>query len=156
MRTISPAFIEFIKNFEGCRLTSYKDIGGIWTIGYGSVPAEPNQTITQEEADARLLEDIQTKAEIPVNNLVAVDLTQNQFEALCDLCYNIGSGNFGNSSALALLNQGNYDAVPAHILLWDKVDGADSAGLLRRRQAEVTLWGTPDDVGLSQNDSTST
>lgn len=156
MRTISQIGINLIKSFEGCSLTSYKDIGGTWTIGYGSVPAEPRQVISQEEADARLLEDIQTKAEIPVNNLLTVDLNQNQFDAICSLCYNIGSGNFGKSSTLALINESNFDAVPAHILLWDKVNGAESAGLLRRRQAEVVLWGTPDNVGYSQNDSAST
>ena len=25
-----------IKNFEGLRLTAYRDVAGIWTIGYGS------------------------------------------------------------------------------------------------------------------------
>ena len=27
---------ELIKHFEGCRLKSYQDYVGMWTIGYGS------------------------------------------------------------------------------------------------------------------------
>ena len=33
--TVSQAGIDLIKQFEGCRLESYQDGAGIWTIGYG-------------------------------------------------------------------------------------------------------------------------
>ena len=31
----SPIGIELIQYFEGCKLTSFKCPGGVWTIGYG-------------------------------------------------------------------------------------------------------------------------
>ncbi|KAL6609144.1 hypothetical protein U3516DRAFT_495094, partial [Neocallimastix sp. 'constans'] len=32
--SLSSKIIDIIKSFEGCRLTAYKDTGGVWTIGY--------------------------------------------------------------------------------------------------------------------------
>jgi lysozyme len=40
-----------IRVFEGCRLASYKDSGGIWTIGFGhTAGVQPGQLITYEQA----------------------------------------------------------------------------------------------------------
>ena len=48
-----------IRVFEGCRLTSYQDSGGIWTIGFGHIKdVVPNQTITFEEAQALATQDL--------------------------------------------------------------------------------------------------
>ena len=33
--TIGVLGLNLIKSFEGLRLTAYKDVVGIWTIGYG-------------------------------------------------------------------------------------------------------------------------
>ena len=32
---ISQAGLKLIEEFEGCRLTAYQDVVGVWTIGYG-------------------------------------------------------------------------------------------------------------------------
>ena len=32
---ISKVGLDLIKKFEGCRLTAYADVAGVWTIGYG-------------------------------------------------------------------------------------------------------------------------
>ena len=34
---ISEEGISLIKHFEGCRLESYQDSVGIWTIGFGTI-----------------------------------------------------------------------------------------------------------------------
>ncbi|RYD84525.1 MAG: lysozyme, partial [Sphingobacteriales bacterium] len=36
MMTLSKHGLAIVKNFEGLRLNAYKDIAGVWTIGYGS------------------------------------------------------------------------------------------------------------------------
>ena len=52
--------VPFIKSHEGCRLTSYRDPVGVWTIGYGSTrllsgnPVIRNIVISQEVADQLL------------------------------------------------------------------------------------------------------
>lgn len=147
LMTCNQAGIDLIKQFEGCRLHSYQDQRGIWTIGYGATGSDIGEGLiwNQYHADERLADDIVIKAETPINRLVHSDitLTPNQFSALCSLCYNIGQGNFASSSALSLINGGTLDTVPDHILLWDEIDGHKSLGLLRRRQAEVALWLAP-------------
>ena len=123
---------------------SYQDTNGIWTIGWGHTGREVSRGLiwAQEQADQQFLDDLANRAVSPVNNLVTVDVTDNQFAALCSFCFNIGQGNFRASSALHLLNNGQYDDVPSHIMLWDhNHDGSISNGLKRRREAEVTLWG---------------
>ena len=52
--------VPFIKSNEGCRLASYRDPAGVWTVGYGSTrlasgnPVIRDIKITQEEADELL------------------------------------------------------------------------------------------------------
>lgn len=49
-----------IRSFEGCRLISYQDPGGKWTIGYGHTgpvngqPLGPGVSITEDQAEALL------------------------------------------------------------------------------------------------------
>ena len=132
-----------IESFEKFEAVAYYDQNNILTIGYGHTGPDvfPGQTCTQEQANAWLESDLAT-AEACVTRLVIVSLTDNQFSALCCFVFNIGSGHFKGSSALHLLNSGDYADVPAHILLWDEAGGAVSAGLVRRRTAEVALWNT--------------
>ena len=35
MKKISNKCLDLVKEFEGCRLTAYRDEVGVWTIGYG-------------------------------------------------------------------------------------------------------------------------
>ncbi len=46
--------------FEGCKLTAYKDTGGVLTIGYGHTGADVTEglTITQEKAQEFLQADL--------------------------------------------------------------------------------------------------
>lgn len=133
-----------IKESEGCRLTSYQDDGGIWTIGYGHTGNDIVQglSITQDQADSWFTADVAETVKV-LSNLIKVTITSNQFSALVGLAYNIGTGNFEHSSALVLLNANMLDLVPYHILLWDDIKGKVSRGLLNRRKAEVALFNTP-------------
>ena len=148
MRICNQAGITLIKSFESCRLTAYQDGNGIWTIGWGHTGPEVVQGLvwTQAQADAQFADDLLRRAETPVSAYLTADIDDNQYAAFCSLCFNIGSGNFKASSALHLANAGDLSSVPAHILLWDEVGGHVSAGLLRRRNAEVVLWNTPDEA----------
>jgi lysozyme len=60
---VSPQLLSNIKSAEGCKLVAYKDGDGFWTIGYGHLLSPQDQdwtgyTITQEQADAYLADDI--------------------------------------------------------------------------------------------------
>lgn len=93
-------------------------------------------TITQDQADDFLVEDIQTAVNA-VSRLVKVSLSQSEFDALVDFVFNAGQGNFANSTKLRLLNSGDYDGAAAQFDRRSYAGGQQIAGLLRRRPAET-------------------
>ena len=122
---------------EGCSLTAYQDSGGVWTNGYGNTHGVvPGSTITQQQAAANLSDNIQNSVN-DVNQLVTVQLTQEEFDALVDFDFNLGRGNLATSTLLSRLNAGEFAEAAAQVDRWDRCDGTVLAGLLRRRQAET-------------------
>lgn len=79
-------------------------------------------------------------AEAAVNRLVTVPLTQNQFDALVSLVFNIGEGNFSKSTLLRRLNAGEREAAAGQFGRWNKSKGVELAGLTKRRAAERELF----------------
>ena len=132
---------------EGCRLTAYQDSGGVWTNGYGNTHGVvPGSTITPQQAAADLSANIQNSVN-DVNQLVSVQLTQGEFDAMVDFDFNLGRGNLATSTLLSLLNAGEFAEAAAQFDRWDRCDGTVMAGLLRRRQAETAEFaGTPDSL----------
>jgi lysozyme len=146
--TYSKDGLHLTESFEGIRLTAYPDPGTggePWTIGYGHTGNDVcgSTTCTQEQAEAWLLQDVQ-KAAAAVNDLVQVDLTQNEFDALVDFVFNLGVGNFKSSTLLRKINAGDMDGAAAEFDKWDRAAGKVMAGLLRRRQAETDLFNQED------------
>jgi len=132
--------LSLIKKFEGCELESYKCAAGVWTIGYGSTNGvKEGMKISPERADMLLLEDVEVFEET-INKLVEVPLEQNQFDALVSWTFNLGSTNLKNSTLLKVLNDKDYDGVPAQIKRWNKAGGKVLQGLIRRREAEALLF----------------
>lgn len=129
---------DMTKQFEGCNLKSYQDIRGIWTIGYGHTKnVIEGMIITQQQADELLTEDLYW-AERIVNQYVHVEITQNEFDALVDFVFNVGSKNFLYSTMLSKLNDNNIQGAALEFEKWDYSAGKVVAGLLRRRIAEKT------------------
>ena len=144
-RQISPHGLEKLKQWEGLKTKAYKDVGGVWTIGYGHTAAAgtpaPHQgmVITASEAESILLKDL-TQYEAAVESNVKVKLNDNQFAALVSFVYNIPLASFKKSKLLKKLNAGNYDAVPNELMKWVNVDHKKNQGLVNRRRAEGYLW----------------
>ena len=136
---------DLARHFEGCRLTAYKCPAGYWTIGWGhllSINPHANfdgMTITQEQADAWLEEDL-TKAAKQTLALVKVPLTDNQLAALTDFVFNLGPVNFKTSTLRQVVNEGRHDQVPAQLARWVYSRGVKLPGLVRRREAEKELY----------------
>lgn len=132
--------LDLIKSFEGLRLSAYKDVVGVVTIGYGTTSGvKMGDTITKERAEELLREDVK-RFEDQVMRLVKVRLTQGQFDALVSFIYNLGAGNLSNSTLLRLLNAGDYAGAAAQFERWNKAGGKTLAGLVRRRAAERALF----------------
>ena len=137
---ISQEGLSLIKKFEGCELEAYKCAAGVWTIGYGSTKGvEEGNTITQEEADKLLLDEME-EYEGYINDMVKVDLKQNEFDALVSWVYNLGSSNLSSSTLLQKLNTKEWDDVPNQIKRWNKAGGKVLQGLIRRREAEALFF----------------
>ena len=141
---ISQEGLALIKRFEGCSLTSYLCQANVPTIGYGSTRGvEMGMEISQERADALLLEDV-ADFEEAVNECVKVPLTQNQFDSIVAWCFNIGKNAMRNSTLLKVLNNSEYQKVPSEMKRWNKVtvngEKVVSDGLMRRREAESLLF----------------
>lgn len=140
----NQAGIDLIKDFEGCRYTVYADIVGVPTVGYGSTHGLTkadigHKTITQEEANQRLLNDL-CVAEYCINNNVDAPITENQFSALCSFIFNLGCNAFLKSTLFKLLNEEKYSEAAEQFLRWNLAGGHVVDGLTRRRLAEVNLW----------------
>ena len=140
MNVISDAGLNLIKTFEGIRLQAYQDQRGIWTIGDGhTAGVYAGETITAAQADDFLRLDLGV-AETTVNHMVTATLTQDQFDALVSLVFNIGSGNFAHSTLLKTLNEGDTAGAAEQFLMWDHANGVVDPGLLRRREAERAMF----------------
>ena len=137
METTTPG-IELIKQSEGFRSEPYKDVGGIWTVGYGHTQKAMNP-ISHEEAELLLKKDLKN-AEKVIETHVKVPLTQNQFNALVSFIFNVGEGKFRGSTLLKLLNQGMYEEAAGQFTRWVYAGGAIQKGLIKRREAEKDLF----------------
>lgn len=128
--------VQLTEYFEGCDLHSYKDQVGVWTIGYGHTRnVIEGMSCTKEQAETWLFEDIRL-CEVFVNENVIVSLTQSQYDALVDFCFNLGCNALKCSTLLQLLNKSNFEAAANEFEKWDHAGGKVVAGLLRRRKAE--------------------
>lgn len=127
--------IDLIKKFEGFKPRAYKDSVGVWTVGYGTTRGVNSDVyITKEIAHNLMILDLK-RFEDYVNSF-NVEFTQNQFDALVSLAYNVGK--FGKGLRNAILT--NLRDVPNWILKYNKAGGVILKGLERRRKAEAELY----------------
>jgi lysozyme len=133
--------IEMIKKHEGLRLDAYLPTpNDVWTIGYGHTKtAKQGMKISEAKAEELLRADI-AWVEASIAKNVKVPLTQNQYDALASLIYNIGGTAFAKSTLLKMLNAGDYHGAANQFLRWDKQKGKTLRGLTRRREEERMLF----------------
>lgn len=137
----SQSCLELIKEFEGVRFEAYDDGVGVWTIGVGHVKGvKIGDMATEEQVDQWLIEDL-ADAEDSVNSaLKGIPLTQNQFDALVSLTFNIGGGAFSNSTLVKRLKARDIQQAADQFLVWNRAGGRVLKGLQRRRAAERELF----------------
>ena len=128
-------------SFEGRKYQAYQDSRGTWTIGVGHTGPEVHEGLvwTDSQIDSAFLADSQWAQDV-VNKEVTVVISQDESNALVDLLFNIGSGNFDSSTLLRELNAGQSEDAAQEFDKWDRSGGQVLAGLLRRRQAETALF----------------
>ena len=129
IQTLDKAGIDLIAEFEGCILKPYHDQVGIPTIGIGmTYYPETDKKVTMQDvplssvAEAYRQFSLMVKPDcLAVYSTTRDDLTQNQFNALVSLTYNIGDGGFKGSTVHRLVNSNvSGQELEAAFLMWDK------------------------------------
>jgi lysozyme len=149
---LSEQGIKLIKGFEGLRLSAYRDVAGVWTIGYGSTryhdgkPVKPGDKLASEQQADALFANTLGQYEDAVNQYVKAPLTQSQFDALVSFTYNEGTGALKESTLLKKLNEKDYSGAADQFLVWDKITNPQTgekevcADLAARRRQERELF----------------
>lgn len=142
---VSNKGLELIKEFEGFSSVAYLCSAKKATIGYGNTfwedgtPVKIGDQISKEKAET-LLKHVVDNFSVAVEVDIKIEVTQNQFDAMVSLAYNIGLGAFKNSTLLRQLNRGNFVGASQEFLRWDKSNGKPLLGLTRRREREKILF----------------
>ena len=140
---LSKAGLNAIIKREGVILHTYKDSVGVLTIGTGHTSAAgppkvvPGMVITKQENDTILLRDL-APIEKQVNATVKVPISQNQYDALVSIIFNVGP-KFLKSTCMKRLNQKDYKGAAEAIMMWNK-----PPEIIGRRATEKKQFLTPD------------
>lgn len=133
--------LALLKSLEGCRLTAYKlSNEKYYTIGYGHYGADvkKGQTITQAEAEALFLKDLE-KFEKHVDNVAVKKfgaLTPNQHAALTSYCYNRGLGGLRE----LINNSSTIEDVARNFPIYWGSNVTYKNALINRRKKEQALF----------------
>jgi lysozyme len=141
-----------IGKHEGFESRPYNDPTGHCTIGYGHLIHRGGcssrdhskwGSLSVVEANALMQKDAD-RFEDAINRLVKVPISQDQFDALTCLVYNIGEGRdgFAGSTLLRKLNAKDYDGAQAEFHRWVRGKGKRLPGLVKRRAEEAALFGS--------------
>lgn len=140
----SNKLIDFVANIEGFRPNSYKPLPtDRWTVGYGftlikGIPVKEGDSITQSEAKIELQRLLVQVAKVISLIKLPTTVTQQQFDAVCSLCYNIGTGAFMKSDTGKLFYAGKN--ISDKFALYDRSGGIVIGGLYKRRIAEKKIY----------------
>lgn len=152
----SESGVDFIRQQEGFAeiaktvLNESQPTGGFGHFG----DFEEGEEVTPERAEELLVEDV-AKAEAGVKRVIPqfVKLSENEFNALVSLVFNVGETAFKNSQAAIALNEAlsgrtrDEEAIQRFLIeAFDKdkgfvfADGKKIKGLVNRRAAELRLF----------------
>lgn len=137
---VSDICFEKIQEFEGLRLTAYKCPAGVWTIGYGHTKGvKMGQTITKAQAETLLRGDL-----LPCEEYVRglnLELTQGQFDALVDFCFNLGTAALQRSTLLQKIRtKADEQTIRGEFAKWVNAGGVRLPGLVKRRAWEADRY----------------
>jgi lysozyme len=155
---VSAAAIDMIKHHEGVRTKPYRCPALLWTVGCGhvidpthaavkyeerkslSVPAGWDRTLTMDEVDRILSQDLGRFERGVVRLCPAAVGRQGVFDALASFAFNVGLGNLQRSSLRMKTNRGEFEEAADEFLKWTKAAGRVLPGLVKRRNDERAMY----------------
>lgn len=147
---ISEKGIKLGEEAEGKRYEAYDDGYGNMTIGIGHL-IKPGEVFPKRLTDEQIY-DIYRKdvrfAEERVKKAINanVELTQNQFDVLVDMAFNLKYFSFMNSSVVRLINEGKFDDAAERLHRYNKAFNIKkkvwevAPGLVKRCAARYRLF----------------
>jgi lysozyme len=143
-RNISDNGLRFTAAFEQFKPKAYKATPAEkhYTIGFGHYGADvkPTDTIAPEGA-LLLLEQDMAEAVRAVDAVAHRALTQAQFDAVCDLVFNVGPGCIvAGTGTGAALRAGDVPMLRAKLALFVNQGGKPLLGLRRRATGRISLF----------------
>jgi lysozyme len=152
----SQAGMDLLEKAESLSLQPYDDQTGkptaVWvpgaTIGYGHLITQNEwgtyeDGFQQADAESLLAHDL-AACVAAVRNVITAPVSQNEFDAMVMLTFNIGVPAFTTSTVSKLVNNPNapspYVSLEAAWKAWDRSQGKVMAGLDKRRQCEWNVY----------------
>jgi len=144
IKSLSGNGASFIAAREGWRPKVYADVAGYMTIGYGHKIVAGDgisaaTVLTPAQGLALLYRDVKP-VETIINNIVRVPITQNMFDALASLGFNIGPSALAASTLIKRLNSGDVQGAANAFNDWIYAGGKLVVGLQNRRDLERHLF----------------
>lgn len=147
--TASDGLLAMIKRYEDY-LPEKHLAGGVWYIGYSSSCGEDDYPdgITEEEATELICLHLKKSASALDSFLEErkIELTQRQYDALLDFCYNMGTNWLSQKCKLrtALINGTIFEMTESETVnlfgVWCHVSGKVSSALAHRRIEEALMF----------------
>jgi lysozyme len=164
---LSKAGEDLMHRFEGFRSRPYLCPAHIWTIGYGHVLYQEQIRLPMVRVEGKNIpmirkemplkpEDNRVWTKEEINELFRVDVEnfergvlrlvpgsagrQGSFDALVSFAFNAGLGNLQRSTIRMKANRGDWEGAAEAFMMWTKGGGRVLPGLVRRREAERTLF----------------
>jgi lysozyme len=164
---LSKAGEDLMHRYEGCRNKPYLCPAHIWTIGYGHVlyqeqirlpiarvegkdtpmirkeyPLKPedNRVWTKTEINELFRVDVGTFERGVLRLVPSVVGRQGSFDALVSISFNFGLGNLQRSTIRMKANRSDWEGAAEAFRVWTKGGGKVLLGLVKRREAERTLF----------------
>lgn len=145
IKEMSENGLQFLKDNEGCILHPYLDTQKIPTIGIGATYYEDGSKVKMtdvpitEKRAMELFKFVLKHYELAVYTNTRDDLNQNEFDALCSFCYNVGVNGFKNSTLVRRINaNASPQSIENAFMMWTQ-----NKELIGRRKKEVKLYFTP-------------
>jgi lysozyme len=163
---LSKAGEDLMHRYEGCRNKPYLCPAHIWTIGYGHVlyqeqirlpvvrvegytgmirkemPLKPedNRVWTKTEIDELFRADVASFERGVLRLVPGCAGRQGSFDALVSISFNFGLGNLQRSTIRMKANRDDWEGAADAFRVWTKGGGKVLPGLVKRREAERTLF----------------
>jgi len=130
---IGDFLMQGVKQYENFYPKPYDDYKQI-SIGYGSKARDGETSITEQEAEVRLREDLSDKRKHVVNYAKkhGYKFNKNQLDALTSFAFNIGSINQVTANGTR-----SPDQIAKYMLEYVNAGGSPSKGLKNRRLSEI-------------------